>query len=355
MPFIATMEIKMNTKESIELASGYFELVEYNERKLTIRGWMLSLEKKIDSISVFINKEHIKTFEVIVRDDVAQVFPFISYAKYSGFSVSIEMDPKNMDELIDIILIGAADGEKIAKIQTYYSKEWSKEIPIPPPHLMKRAANTEYSSFFRASAFKTYRDYWQEAIKYIDFNNVYRILDWGCGCGRLTYLLSKISKTFKVYGCDIDKEAISWCRDNIQDAQFTVIPLTPPTNYPPIFFNLIIGNSILTHLTKDLQIQWLTEAKRILTPNGLFIASVHGESATYFSFPTSNIKNILKNGIYDKVMDTALNGIAPPNYYRGTFQSKEYTIKTYSQYFEVLDYVERGSMNHQDLVVMKKM
>jgi ubiquinone/menaquinone biosynthesis C-methylase UbiE len=219
---------------------------------------------------------------------------------------------------------------------------------------MKRAANTEDSSFFRASAFKTYHDYWKEACKYLQLNNPLRILDWGCGCGRLTYLLSKISTSFEIHGCDIDKEAVDWCRGNITGVEFKVISPIPPTDYGSNFFDFVIANSVLTHLTKDMQLRWLDEMRRIISPNGLLVASLHGEFAAYFSFPPDRIHQILEQGIYDEPRDPALNGIAPPNYYRGTFQSKEYTCKVYKTYFEILNYIERGSMNHQDLVVMKK-
>ena len=95
--------------------------------------------------------------------------------------------------------------------------------------------------------------------------------------------------------------------------------------------------------------------RRIISPGGLFLASVHGEFATYFNFPNSTVKDILgKEGTYDGLKDTNLDGIAPEGYYRATLQSQEYTKKVYGKYFEILEYVERGYSNHQDLVVMKK-
>jgi hypothetical protein len=102
-----------------------------------------------------------------------------------------------------------------------------------------------------------------------------------------------------------------------------------------------------------MQLAWLQEMKRILSPGGLLLASVHGEFAAYFCFPET-FRDILKRRIYDEMLDPALDGIAPAGYYRGTLQSKEYTNTVYSKYFEILEYKERGSSNHQDIVVMKK-
>ena len=61
-----------------------------------------------------------------------------------------------------------------------------------------------------------------------------------------------------------------------------------------------------------------------------------------------------RSGIEDSVDDHALDGIAPAGYYRGTFQAKEYTIREFGRYFQVLEYIERGAMNFQDLIVLRK-
>jgi SAM-dependent methyltransferase len=218
---------------------------------------------------------------------------------------------------------------------------------------MKRVANTESELFYRASSLKSFRDYWEQACKYADVAKISTILDWGCGCGRLIGCFLKLTEISGIYGCDIDAEAIEWCKGQYSQVNFTTILPHPPTQYPDNVFDLAIGNSVFTHLTRDIQIAWLGELMRIMKPGGLFLASVHGEFATYFSFPNS-AKIILKNGIYDDSKDHNLDDIAPPGYYRGTFQSMEYTRKIFGRYFEILKYVERGATNYQDLVIMRK-
>lgn len=63
---------------------------------------------------------------------------------------------------------------------------------------------------------------------------------------------------------------------------------------------------------------------------------------------------LLRNGIIDGTQDSALDGIAPEGYYRGVFQTREYTVRNWSTYFEILEYIERGAANYQDLVVMRR-
>jgi hypothetical protein len=60
------------------------------------------------------------------------------------------------------------------------------------------------------------------------------------------------------------------------------------------------------------------------------------------------------NGIFDGPPDRALDGIAPAGYYKKVYQSRDYTVKEWGKYFEILSYIERGLNAHQDLVVMRR-
>jgi SAM-dependent methyltransferase len=115
-------------------------------------------------------------------------------------------------------------------------------------------------------------------------------------------------------------------------------------------FDLVIGSSVFTHLNREAHKVWLDEIKRIMVPGGLFIASVLGDSAAV-AVPKAS-KAILRHGIFDRIHDTSVNGILPKGYYRVTFQGREYTFRETSKYFEIVEYVERGMSNHEDLIVM---
>jgi hypothetical protein len=247
------------SKDRVQLARGYFEFVEYIAGRLIILGWMLLPEKRFDKISIFINKKYACTNEIFQRDDVVKVFPFIPHAKYSGFSFSLQKSEEEMDDLIDICLIGIANGEEVAKMETCYSKKLSLDMPDTPIHLMERVTGNENPSFFKATTFQSYCNYSKMVGNHRDPKQMRTMLDWRCGCGRLTNMFSNLTKIPEIHGCDVDSEAIEWCKKNISRAQFSVIPLIPPTQYADNFFDLVIGNSVFTHLTRDLQHAWLGE------------------------------------------------------------------------------------------------
>ncbi|MGH7411996.1 MAG: hypothetical protein ACREJ6_13175 [Candidatus Methylomirabilis sp.] len=85
----------------------------------------------------------------------------------------------------------------------------------------------------------------------------------------------------------------------------------------------------------------------------MLLASTHGVFAACFAFP-KDFATILRHGIYDNIHSPSLDGIVARGYYCDVYQTREYTIREWSNYFEILEYIERGMGNHQDLVVMRR-
>ena len=188
------------------------------------------------------------------------------------------------------------------------------------------------------------------ATDFLDFGD---ILDWGCGCGRVTVHYLGLRQSPEVFGCDIDSEAITWCQQELRPGVFVPINPWPPTPYESSSFDLVIGYSIFTHLTQETQAAWLEEMRRIIRPGGLFLASTHGDFTASFSNSPS-LAGLSQSGIVDGELDPRLDGVAPEGYYRTVYQTRSYTTREWSKYFEVLEYIERGVGNYQDLIVMRR-
>lgn len=338
----------------LDLARGYFNGIEYSDNMLSIYGWLMLFERGFDAVALYINQTKVAETETIESDYLINDYHFISHAKKSGFSFKIHRPIEEIGEMIDICVVGISRGRKIAKMETWYRNDLSSCFPVPPSHLMLRECNTDTVPFLLLTGLKSYREFWTTACKYVDPPSIKSMLDWGCGYGRVTGFFLKFSGIPQVSGCDIDAEAISWARENLKPAEFSSIPPYPPTHYHDHAFDLIISNSVFTHLARGVQVRWLEEMRRVLARGGLFLASVHGESAATFNFPGRKAIDVLKDGIYDDRKDGVLDGVAPDGYYRAVFQSKEYTLREYSRYFDVVEYIERGSLNYQDLIVMRK-
>ena len=103
-----------------------------------------------------------------------------------------------------------------------------------------------------------------------------RVLDFGCGSGKVMRHFLPEAADCELWGCDIDERSIDWI-----DAELSP-PLhafangeVPPLDQPSSSFDLVWSVSVFTHLT-DHGAGWLAELHRILRPGGLAIVSFLG-------------------------------------------------------------------------------
>jgi len=330
-------------------ARGYFNLLEAAHGRMRIAGWMLLPKSPLDSFRLIIDGDAVTSGPLAESMDIRGAFPFLPHASRTVFDASVPFPVQPGIRMITVI--GMRKNREAAKLETCYSGDLVPKQPFPGA-LVTRVAGRVSPAFFRASAFTSFRNFAGAAGRHADISGIRTMLDWGCGCGRLTVMFSEGTDIPGIYGCDIDPESIEWCRQNLK-GEFRPIPPAPPSGYDDSFFDLVLSSSVLTHLTKENQLEWLREIRRILAPGGLFLATVHGEFATFFNHG-GRIRKILKRGINDETADGSLDGIAPDGYYRGTYQKESYTKRVFGDYFKILEYIEAGSLNFQDLVVMKK-
>jgi SAM-dependent methyltransferase len=85
-------------------------------------------------------------------------------------------------------------------------------------------------------------------------------------------------KRVEWFGCDANPVGVRWCANHLMPGTFESNMLAPPTHYPDGKFGLIYGLSIFSHLGPELQVQWFTEFRRILAPDGLLIMSTMGNA-----------------------------------------------------------------------------
>ncbi|MBN2241890.1 MAG: class I SAM-dependent methyltransferase [Acidobacteria bacterium] len=333
-------------------ARGYFNFLNVRDGKLVIAGWLIHPETALDSFRLLIDGETVQEAPLTELGNISDAFPFIAHSARSGFNVSVPYAPyAGKPGLRRIDVIGLEGGNEIAGLGTCYSEDLYPEQKFPE-NLVARVANKVSENFFKASSLTSFRNFTEAIGRHADISKIKNMLDWGCGCGRLAVMFANGTDIPGIFGCDIDAESVEWCRGNLK-GDYRVIPPMPPTGYGDSFFDLVLSASVFTHLTKENQLEWLKEMRRIIAPGGLLVATVHGEFAAYFKFG-GKAEEALGNGINDAARDDNLSGIAPADYYRGTFQKKSYTEQAFGKYFNILEYAEAGSMNFQDLIVMRK-
>jgi SAM-dependent methyltransferase len=278
----------------------------------------------------------------------------------------VKLRPDQAAGRLDVV--GEHGGRGVARVSITFTAPDREAFPVPRRHLTERVSALSGDAF-RLSGMQNFTDLCDQIERHRGDPTGLRVLG-GCGCGRNSrYFAANLGKVTQLLGCDIDPEGVEWCAQNLP-GQFSQSSPEPPLPYDDGEVDVVLAASVFTHLRRDDQRQWLRELRRILSPRGLLLASVHGEyayvlnsrqphhrsspgSIVYRADAFRALRRLRREGFIDSSADPALDGIAPAGYYRLVFQSPAYTKRIWSESFELLDYLECGLTGHQDLVVMR--
>jgi SAM-dependent methyltransferase len=109
-----------------------------------------------------------------------------------------------------------------------------------------------------------------------------RVLDFGCGIGRMIRNGPVENPGGEYWGCDIDTRSVDWVTQNLSPPLHVFqSPEFPPTSLPDGHFDLIYAFSVFTHLTASWS-AWLVELHRLLKDDGRLIVTVFGPGHSEF-------------------------------------------------------------------------
>lgn len=151
------------------------------------------------------------------------------------------------------------------------------DIPLPPDYLIYESFRINYKKYYTDS-FETARWLADHFSKHTDLNKK-RILDWGCGPGRIIrYLPDVIGNGCEYFGTDYNKAWMDWCRENLPGIEFNNNTLRADLPYDDDFFDIIYGISVFTHLSEKMHYEWYNELCRILKPGGILFLTTQGDN-----------------------------------------------------------------------------
>ncbi|MEM9886445.1 MAG: class I SAM-dependent methyltransferase [Bacteroidota bacterium] len=156
-------------------------------------------------------------------------------------------------------------------------KEKHPEVQLPPDYLMYESFQLNYEKYYTES--QASAQWLVNHLKpYMNLSSA-RILDWGCGPGRIIrHLPSLLGARGEYYGTDYNAKSIAWCKANLAHIQFSHNGLAANLSYQDNFFDVIYGISIFTHLSKELHWNWIAELQRILRKDGLLFLTTQGDN-----------------------------------------------------------------------------
>jgi SAM-dependent methyltransferase len=174
--------------------------------------------------------------------------------------------PYRADQLSYVILKGAADRPATAQ-----------DLPVPPPHLLLGHADAAQFLSWGEQHFSTMEGILRRS-GYAPARGQ-RILDFGCGSGRLIRWLRGVADDSEIWGVDIRAEHVLWCREHLQPPfHFAVTTVVPHLPFEDRYFDLIHAGSVFTHID-DLVDSWLLELRRLLKPGGRLYLTIHDNTS----------------------------------------------------------------------------
>jgi SAM-dependent methyltransferase len=149
-------------------------------------------------------------------------------------------------------------------------------LPLPPPSLVYLVAGHFNLAWYYASGAEHAALLRSLLAKHgYDVGSFASVLDFGCGCGRVT---RHWHGQQGVHGSDANPRLVEWCRRSFPFATFDRNAAAPPLDYEDERFDFIYAISVFTHLPEPLQHAWMQELQRVLAPGGLLALTTKGES-----------------------------------------------------------------------------
>lgn len=347
----ARLDVSRRWWEKSRRARGSLDFVEFADRGASVAGWLLRPDQPIDRVAVYLDGHLLGEQAVMHRQDLADLFGHIPHAGCSGFAVAGDFRADG-EGFVSVTAVGVPRSGERFVLQRYRLTSPEPPDRLPPGHLRRRVAGTEDPQLFSESGADNALQFIGSLHKHLKTSAAPRVLDWGCGAGRMGRYLLRFWPEAALTGCDIDAEAVGWCERELRPGTFRVTAPFPPLPFEDGSFDAVVGYSVMTHLPWPLQERWLAEIRRVLVPGGVFATSVHGSFAA--NLTPDMLDKLERAGILDETLDPALDGVAPQGYYRAVFQTPAFTRERWGRQFEVMGYIEGGLSALQDLVELRR-
>ena len=198
-----------------------------------------------------------------------------------------------------------------------------------------------------------------------------RLLDFGCGCGRLLRFLVGHGDLFELHGTDVNPEHVAWCREFLEPISFTTNAPRPPLAWPDGYFDGIWSLSVFTHLDQEQGAAWRAELARVLAPGGVLIATTHGATAlakiaaepalaAQVGFAPERQRDVQRQMasegfVFVPYQGDVLEVARAGEVYGLTFASAEHVERSWSdERFELAAHLPGGLRGWQDVVVLRR-
>jgi SAM-dependent methyltransferase len=319
-------------------------------------GWIFLPSQELSAVQIHLNGEPLAFVPLWDRPDVAAVYPRFPHALQTGYQLRLPAGLLRLDDINRVLAIGYHEVRPVARQRTIlFTDETAPEVPIPTPSLIELTQGNHDGAQYKRLGYRFYRHLMDVIGRHRNPAMLRRVLDWGCGSGRIAanFLVEKNQP--HVCGCDVNDEAIDWCKANLSGAEFHVTGRLPPLPVASESFDLILALGVVGGFGPAEFELWLPELKRVLTPKGLLIISTQGAFSAAVRFPPEGLNRLKADGFLDGTLFDQQHPPSPDErLYRGGFYwTPDWIVKNWSRHFRIIELLVGEFGADQDLVVME--
>jgi SAM-dependent methyltransferase len=237
---------------------------------------------------------------------------------------------------------------RFADANRKFLETWSDGLPVPPTPLRILVAASPDIAWFIESGRRGADSIRGVLARHgIPLDESTPLLDFGCGCGRVTRHFAALGAA--VHGTDVNPRLVEWCRHNLPFGRFEVNGLAPPLPFEDERFAVAYALSVFTHLPEPLQDAWMQELRRVVRPGGHVIFTTHG--VRYVSELAPGDRTGFAAGRLVIKRDDR-----PGSNVCGAYHPEAYVRDHLARGFSVVDFVAEGATGNpqQDLWLLRR-
>ena len=182
-----------------------------------------------------------------------------------------------------------------------------------------------------------------------------RVLDFGCGWGRVIRFFLKDIAPENLIGIDPDERAIATCLETDPWCRFQLCDTLPPSLLDAGSFDLIYAYSVFSHLSEPTHLAWLEEFERLLRPDGVLILTTFPRS--FLAGASDGSAGVVDKHQVDELFSAYDRGEfcfrplrqVPDPAFGDAFIPERYVREHWARHFTVRDYF--GSDLSQNIIV----
>ena len=204
-------------------------------------------------------------------------------------------------------------------------------------------------------------------------NGETRVLDFGCGWGRILRCFLKDCPAANLRGVDVDPMLIEACRSSFPYGAFDQINPLPPTSFADQSFDLITAYSVFSHLAEHASLAWVREFSRLLSPGGIMAVTTQRRDFIEYCRSLRGQEHefgwhrVLANAFVDTdaayaaydagqylYAPTGGGPSRPSDFYGEALVPKAYVQQHWTKFLKFVDFVDDRTAMPQALIIMQK-